>query len=205
MDLQPIEMSWKQGRETLKQYTAILKEKRTAEDIAILKSTKAILAGKIVIRLVDAVKNGGVDVRGLPRIAVARADDKFVKCSSRGNECWMVGSSTRDEWVSDYGKGRNSVVGRRTMAKPRGFKFELDGALQERCEAKAIVPSIPPAHRPAETSYDRYYVLFEAEWDVSPPVDPALLAPLGGGLFVVVAIWDLSDLERAVLANSRGV
>lgn len=205
MDLQSIEVSWKEARETLRQYGSILKTKRTEEDLAILKSTKAILAGKMVIRLADAMKNGGIDSRGLPRIAVSRADDRFVKCWSRGNQCEMVGLQTKSEHVPDYHHKRGSWYMRINSAKPRGFRFSLDGKFQDRCEAVACVPSIPPAHRPPPSAYDNYYVLFEAEWDVSPPVDPALLAPLGGGLFAVVAVWNLTEVEQAVLANSRGL
>lgn len=205
MDLQPIEVNWKEARETLKQYGSILKEKRTEEDLAILKSTKAILAGKIVIRLADAVKNGGVDNRGLPRIAVSRADDRFVTCKSRGNSCEMSGTQTKGEHIPDYHHKRGSWEQRIRQARPRGFRFSLTGKFQDRCEAVACVPSIPPAFRPPPSAYDNYYVLFEAEWDVSPPVDPALLAPLGGGLFAVVAMWNLTEVEQAVLANSRGL
>lgn len=205
MDLQPIEVSWKQARETLRQYGAILKEKRTAEDIAILKSTKAILAGKMVIRLADAVTAAGVDGNGMPRIAVARSDDKFVKCWSRGNHCEMVGMTQKNEYVVDYHTKRGSRYHRIHMAKPRGFRFALGARFQETREAVAVVPSIPPAHRPPPSTYDSYYLLFEPEWDTKPPVDPALIAPLGGGMFAVVAVWDLTDVERAVLATSRGV
>lgn len=205
MELQSIEVSWKDARETLRQYGSILKAKRTEEDIAILKSTKAILSGKMVIRLADAVRNGGVDNRGLPRIAIARADDRFVKVRSRGNSCDMTGTSRRGEYVPDYHHKRGSWDQRKTSSKPRAFDFRLDGKFQDRCEAEACVPSIPPAFRPSPSSYDNYYILFEAEWDVSPPVDPALLAPLGSGLYVVVAVWNLTEVEQAVLANSRGL
>ena len=46
---------------------------------------------------------------------------------------------------------------------------------------------------------DRYFILWEADWQRRAPVDPALLRPVGGDLYVVVATWDLTDLERAVL------
>lgn len=35
------------------------------------------------------------------------------------------------------------------------------------------------------------------------PVDPALLKHIGGDLYAVVATWDLTDLERAVLDGHR--
>lgn len=44
-------------------------------------------------------------------------------------------------------------------------------------------------------------MLFEAEWRPEPPKDPALLRHIGGDLYSVVAVWDLTELERAVLAG----
>lgn len=36
-----------------------------------------------------------------------------------------------------------------------------------------------------------------------PPGDPALLKHMGGDLYAILAVWDLSPLERAVLAGKR--
>lgn len=203
MELQPLKVDYSKARESLRQYLSIRKENRTAEDVAVIRSTKAILAGKKVIRLADAVRNGGIDTRGLPRIAVSRADDIYVRCRSRGTTCDMIGLKQRGDWVSDGGRG--SWDARINQVNPRGFHFKLSGRFQDRTEAVALVPTIPPAFRVAESATERFYILFEAVWDPTPPTDPALLSPLGGGLFAVVAEWDLTDVERAVLADSRGV
>jgi len=47
---------------------------------------------------------------------------------------------------------------------------------------------------------DRFHILWEADWHLDPPQDPALLRRLMGDLWVVLAVWDLTSLERAVLA-----
>ena len=41
-------------------------------------------------------------------------------------------------------------------------------------------------------------ILWEAEWETVPR-DPLLLRHLAGGLYAVMASWDLTPLERAVL------
>jgi len=66
---------------------------------------------------------------------------------------------------------------------------------------RAMVPSIPPSLRPPH-SFASYYILWEAVWEPIAPRDPMLLRPLGNNLYAVVAVWDLTDLERAVL-NAR--
>lgn len=74
------------------------------------------------------------------------------------------------------------------------------------CRLKAMAPTIPPALRPRH-ALRNYFVIWEAEWTVGsmiPPGDPALLRHMGGDLYAVMAVWDLSPLERAVLGGVRG-
>jgi len=63
---------------------------------------------------------------------------------------------------------------------------------------KAMVPPVPPKFRPS-TSLTNFHILWEAEWQQHAPVDPALLRHIGGDLYAVLAIWDLTELERTVL------
>ena len=66
---------------------------------------------------------------------------------------------------------------------------------------RALVPTVPPRLRPAG-NLDSYHVLFEPEWQGDPePADPALLKHIGGDLWAVVATWDLTPLEAAVLGQ----
>ncbi len=56
---------------------------------------------------------------------------------------------------------------------------------------------IPPGLMPGG-SLSRFHILWEAEREEIPR-DPMLLRHLGKGRYVVLATWDLTDLERAVL------
>jgi hypothetical protein len=67
---------------------------------------------------------------------------------------------------------------------------------------RAIVPTVPPLLRPRH-KLSGYTILWEADWTNEAPVDPALLKHLGGDLYAVVAVWDLTELERAVLGVMR--
>jgi hypothetical protein len=67
--------------------------------------------------------------------------------------------------------------------------------------AEAITPLIPVDIRP-KRGIENYHVLFEAVWRPVPPVDPMLLRRIGeADLWVVCAAWELTDIERAVLAS----
>lgn len=49
---------------------------------------------------------------------------------------------------------------------------------------------------------NKYHILWEAEWSPIPPRDPMLLRRIGkADLWVVVAHWDLTEVERAALST----
>ncbi len=49
-------------------------------------------------------------------------------------------------------------------------------------------------------SNENYYVLWEVDhWTREPPRDPYLLRRITDNMFVVIAAWNLTDLERAVI------
>jgi hypothetical protein len=96
-----------------------------------------------------------------------------------------------DRAARNYTRKEHERIARLVTARlPWRLGFEEQG--------KAQVPMIPPRHKPAG-HLRAYRVLFEAVWERRPPVDPMLLRHVGGPFYVVVAQWDLSPLEQAVL------
>jgi hypothetical protein len=66
---------------------------------------------------------------------------------------------------------------------------------------QAITPPIPPEERP-KRGLPGYHILWEAVWKHLPPVDPMLLKRIGKTDFwIVLAAWELTDVERAVLGS----
>ncbi len=66
---------------------------------------------------------------------------------------------------------------------------------------KAMMPTVPIHLRP-KRGLQNYHVLWEAEWEPVPPRDPYLLRRIGkADLWLVVAHWDLTEVERAALAT----
>jgi hypothetical protein len=64
---------------------------------------------------------------------------------------------------------------------------------------------VPPDVMPARgCDLSKHFVLWEVEnWDAAPPIDPILLRPIGGNLYAVVAQWDLTEVERMIIAGTR--
>lgn len=197
MDLATIEVDREEAKAKLDEYRGRLGDERSAEDDAIAQAYRAVARGHTVISLPDAIAAGGHFPSGLPRIAVVRADAQecFVRRGySTGGRTVFVYSSDR---VSN---NRGALVGRKTV------RVTLDdvppAATRDGWQGRTTVPLIPPRHRPRRGRIASYHLLWEVEaWDPTPPVDPALIRHLRGDLWSVLAVWDLTDLERAVLAQ----
>lgn len=187
MDLATIEVPVAEAKRRLKEYEEVLAEERTVEDTALAAAYRAASRGLPVIRLKQAIETGGFFENGLPKLAVVRAD---------ATQCWV--QTHRDEIV--YGDtaraindSRGALVGDHTVrvrvASP-GWKH-----------GKTVVPIIPPRHRPRRRRLRGFHILWEVEeWTPMPPVDPALIRHIRGDLWSVVATWNLTELERAVLS-----
>lgn len=191
MDLSTITMERNEARQKFLEYRHAVRERHDQEDEAIMRGYRALSRGQQVIHLSDTIKAGGLDDEGLPKLAVMQAD--LVWCHLRVSSTDVVFSDDNDNWRQRH---------------RRRFRFGVDLFDPQPTEAwhrQAMVPIVPPALRPAD-KLGNYHVLWEVpKWEKvpRPPGDPALLKRIGGDLFAVVAIWDLTPLEQAVLSGRR--
>jgi hypothetical protein len=168
-----------------------------AEDLALAQGYKALAKGQRLLNVRQAMRTAGLRVSdGYPRLAICRSDFPRVQVTMGwtggvtfgpviGGGRW--GRTRKDERV-DFPDGTFS-----TAEPQRGERVST------------LVPIIPPNLRP-KTKLDGFHTLWEVEsWTLEPPRDPILLRHLGGDLYTVLAVWDLTDLERAVLSGlARG-
>jgi len=180
------------------------------EDEVLMHSYRALSKGMRILNVADVIRNGGLDANGLPRVAIAGAD--WGHCHIHREHDRIIFAEGR--WIHwDYGHQRfQNRRGERVIAfLETGFPEELrNPALRnERKYAslggnvKALVPSVPAYLRPTG-SLTLYTILWEAEWDTTPPVDPLLLRHIAGNMYSVLAQWDLTPLEQAVLEGRIG-
>jgi len=200
MELQTIEMPKEEAERAFHEYRHAVRSAKTAtlnsEDAQIARCYKALAEGRQVINIMDAFKQAGEDDRGLPRLAVARADETKLNL-------WRTRDGGVTMWPGSLGRWPHSAP-----YEGRVFHFtdfsKLPARRPWRAEFKAIVPNIPPAFRPPH-SLQNYHLLWEPKWEPRPrpPADPALLKHLGGPLYAVLATWDLTPVEQAVLGVTR--
>lgn len=142
---------------------------------------RAIARGKKVISVVESIKTAGLDDLKRPRFAIARANAELCRCSRERDALTF---KTAESWTS---RG--------------GINVPWPGMVYG-SSLRAIVPRIPPQHRPIAKSLASYHILWEADWEEIPR-DPMLLRRIGKDAWVVLAAWDLSDVEMNVLRAHR--
>ena len=200
MNLSAIEIPQDEARARLAEYEAVIREERTAQDEAIAMGYRAAARGLPVIRLSETVAAGGWFDNGLPRIAVVRAYDPH-QAPAMTPLCyaWWSGSDLIFADRDDRSVNRGALVGRHSVRVPVAGPPERRRSSWE--AAETIVPIIPPHLRPRPRRLRHCHILWEVEsWTRIPPKDPALIRHIRGDLWSVLAVWDLSELERAVLA-----
>lgn len=139
---------------------------------------RQIARGKTVISVIDSIRAAGVDEIGRPQLAIMRADQTQIRCTF-----YAEAAVTFESMANRQIKFAIPWLGR---TKRQGW------------DASAIVPRIPPQHRPAAKTLAGYHILWEADWTAIPR-DPLLLRRIGRDAFVVLAAWDLTDVEMNVL------
>lgn len=198
MDLNTITMEKPKARQAFLDYRKAVREGGSAEDEQIMRGYRELSRGTQLISLRDTIAAGGIDDKGLPRLAVMRADVPW---------CWvrrMAEGSVAFTPVRDpHHRLRKGVYRLPSDTLPAVARAEARPEWGSwRPVFRAMVPPIPPSLRPPYR-LGNYAILWEATWEKvpRPPGDPALLRHIGGDLYAVLAIWDLTDLERAVLAG----
>ena len=211
-----VELPVAQAREKVAEYLKSVRERHSEEDAQILRGYRALAQGHAVIDLPKCIRLGGEFTEGfqagLPRLAVATAshDWVWVERYQDGHVNFLPG--VRGAWRGS--PHRISNQRRKDVYRMPAGTMSVDTAQPQTSRAtnytypwagsmRAMVPHVPPALRPRH-SLDGYAVLFEVEeWAPDPdaPRDPALLKHIGGDLYAVVATWDLTELERLVLAG----
>lgn len=159
---------------------------QTEMDREIERTYRLIAQGKVVIQAIESITAAGVGADGYPKLALCRAD---------ANVCHLQ--------MSTDGSARMLMdSGWHVRAESKRIEFQLDSFPRRAkyANAQGFLPLIPVHLRP-RTALDAYHILWEAEWRRVPPRDPYLLRRIGGDMWLVVAAWDLTDVERAAMAT----
>jgi len=184
------------ARQKYAEYMKAVRERHSAEYEALKNGYRELSKGRQVIDLVETMQNAGVDHQKRPRLAIIQADAKL--CYFRWGHTRRGTGRSKPIFAKEWSNWRGPLA-RESVVLPHST-FDSENQFFDRA-LRAVVPTIPPALQP-DGDLSKYHILWEAEWETIP-VDPMLLKHLGKNLYVVLAQWDLTPLERAVLRDAQ--
>lgn len=168
-----------------------------------------IKGGRKIIDISKAIAKGGLNDKHQPNLAVAKASSKFVWCTFypsgktnfvNGSNYWSP-NTARNPLKEDVSIDNCFPKWDRHQLHKEGLFPKNNDFLPYEMNLKAPVPMIPALLVPPKLT-DDHYILWEVEsWSIVPPRDPWLLKRITNTMFVVLAAWDLTELERAVMAG----
>ncbi len=174
------------------------------EDEHLLQAYRHLSRGETILQIHQVLAKAGLNAKKLPNFAVCRADAKWCTLE------WHSHTGVRLPYFIPHNEDRpqwSYKAKKSDICMPRNFDrmAELsDSKWREthsypQLPARCMVPTVPVHLRPK--NLEAYHILWEAEWEKAPPIDPILLKRVGDDspFFTVVAQWDLSPLERQVL------
>jgi len=176
------------------------------EDTVLMESYRAMAKGARIINVASVIREAGLDkVQQLPKLAIARANWKDCYLRIEKNMLWFTSQTyIRTGW-KDAGRVLEPTKVVQFMGDLLGAELTNEAWRKQNSfpslvypYQKAVVPLIPIQLRPTGDLVD-YFILWEAKWEKEVPLDPLLLKHVAGHMYSVVAQWDLTPLEQAVL------
>lgn len=173
-----------------REYRDAAKAHPTKQYKDLVKAYSQLKSGRKLIDIFKVIQKGGRHNNCHPCLAIAKASAKKVTCTY-----WTDGRVRFED---------NETRWNKSITLPNclpSFTFEDAQPWQNNLRLEAPVPLIPPGILPEKLTSD-YYILWEVdEWKMVPPTDPWLLKRVTERLFVVLAGWDLTELEKSVMAG----
>lgn len=168
------------------------------EDELLRDAYRELANGNLVIDVCKAIVTAGLNDQLLPNLAICRADSQRCRIQTQAASVLRFNRTT-----TTYRPLAEHIVDIRVSSEMYE-KLNITSMRQKANvpllhHVSAIVPTIPPHLRPEDP--ENYFILWEAVWDKTAPVDPFLLKKLNDVFYVVVAEWDLTEVERAVLES----
>jgi hypothetical protein len=195
-------MKAEEAEEHYKEYLELVKTRKEKYVEDLKKTYFHLSEGRKVLDIYEVFKNSGLNENGEPKLGIAPANSKTITF-----EKMPLGSGTFTEH-SRWSKADKSDVHLPTNTFPN-WKEEEKGRMKPswetpRVNVEARVPIIP-AHIMPEGDLKNYYILFEVkEWFEPAKAtftkgDPYLLKRINQNAFAVLAEWDVTDVEAAIL------
>jgi len=198
-----IEMTEAEAKVLYQEYADEIKERgdKAEKYLKELKQTYYHLSqGRKVIDIYEVFKTSGLKDTGEPNLAIARADLKkvYFHKEAMGAGCFSEKEGTWQTPADSVRLPSSTFANWTTIPAPTEWDKE-----RVEIENPTLVSKVPlvPAHIMPSGTLDNYYILFEVtEWNTVPvAADPYLLKRINANAFVVLAEWDITPIEQAIM------
>lgn len=200
MDIEQFAINKKEAGELWRQYRDACKENPSDKFLKDMKQVyHQLKSGKKIVDISVVFQRSGLTFNGEPRLAIALASEKKVICNyhQSGTVIFINPSHQRQRYSWNLSETAVDVVIKNIFPQIPDANEKLHGS--NHLQLETMVPRIPGSIRP-KGDLGKYYVLWEVEqWKIVPPRDPYLLRRINDNIFVVLAGWKLSELERSVM------
>lgn len=158
--------------------------------------------GGKVIDLYESFKKAGLNADGDPKLAICVADAKICHAFKYADGRTIFTNRKIGRWDKAT-KSNADVVLPKGFLKylPQDTTKRLDDWNVKHQEIQTTVPIIPVKFLSLiKSKLSNYHILWEVEkWIPEPPKDPILLKQLTPNLYGVLATWELTLLEQAII------
>lgn len=154
--------------------------------------------GNKVVDIGKVIAKGGVHENFHPKLAIAKATNKQVWCRYRESGT-VEYYNQNNYWLRACDISIVKCLPQ--IPKEKLPKVSWGRGYDDEFKLTAPIPIIPAKLRP-KTLTDDYYILWEVDvWQMIPPTDPYLLRRITKNMFVVLAGWDLTEIEKSAMAG----
>jgi hypothetical protein len=202
MQVTKVELDKDVAEQKYKEYLEAAKTRQSREYNALRRVYYALKKGYKVIDIYQAFNDTGKDEYDRPKLAIVRADAKQVYFAKEAEGAGRFTKYDPDDWRERKFAGE-VYLPESTFESWKVKNSNLSVAAWANIFEDKLVTNVPiiPAHIPTPKSLDKYYILFEVDkWSKFAPVkDPYLLERINSNTFLVLAEWNVTDVEAIVM------
>lgn len=204
MNVVKVEIDQEEATKKYKEYLEAAKKRASRHYSQLKRAYRAASKGYKIIDIYQAFEKTGLKSNGTPKLAVVRADASIVYFHKRDEGAGIFSRHPRvREWQRQE---QRSDIELPAQTFPNWV--DAQGKPQSQFEWKmGIQTNVPiiPAHLLPDKGLENYYILFEVDkWSpVAKVRDPYLLERVNDNTFIVLAEWDVTEVEAIVMRGPR--
>lgn len=199
----------RQAEKEYESYAQVLKQNRKEEYLEELKTLYRHLAkGKKIINIYDAFQKVGlIAEQNTPKLAIVQANAKMCYFEKREHGTGKFSKYPQEDYRTPKSEFYYDVL----MPSQTYPEWETGifpdqwnkGLTVTRIKNRILETRVPivPARLLPKAGLHNYHIIWEVDkWNVrKAPVDPILVKRVTKNMFVVLAVWDLSPIEQAII------